>query len=249
MIHQSDIDCKIIIPARYESSRFEGKPLEQILGVPMIKRVWLQCIKAISKKDVYIATDDQRILSYCLGEGMQAVLTSKNCLTGTDRIYEASKKIKADIYINVQGDEPLINPDDIQKVITVSKQNPQVIYNAMCKISSEVDFRSTAIPKVVSDLDDNLLYMSRAAIPTSKDNEFKNAFRQICIYAFPKKLLGEFAKKACKTPIENIEDIEILRFLEMGIPVKMIEVSESSIAVDYPEDIERVEYAIQRNQE
>ncbi len=241
MTHQSNLDCKIIIPARYKSSRFEGKPLAPILGIPMIKRVWSQCIKAINEENVYVATDSKRISDFCSNEGIRSIMTSKDCLTGTDRVFEASKKINADLYINVQGDEPIIDPSDISRVITASEEYPNDIINAMSKISEENDFRSPSVPKVICDTEKNLLFMSRAPIPTNKNNDFVSAYKQVCIYAFPKHALELFASNTSKTPIESIEDIEILRFLEMGIRVKMIEVSQSSIAVDYPEDIEKVE--------
>tara|TARA_B100000945_G_scaffold320076_1_gene329013 strand:+ start:3582 stop:4331 length:750 start_codon:yes stop_codon:yes gene_type:complete len=245
MTLQSNLDCKIIIPARYKSSRFEGKPLAPILGIPMIKRVWSQCIKAASEDNVFVATDSKRINDFCSTEGMRSIMTSENCLTGTDRVFEASQKIDADLYINVQGDEPLIDPSDIHKVIEESLKNPGEIINAMAEISDENDFRSSAVPKVICDIKGNLLYMSRAPIPTNKNNEFIKAYKQVCIYAFPRHTLESFASNTTKTTIEAIEDIEILRFLEMGIKVKMIEVSQSSIAVDYPEDIEKVENVLQ----
>ena len=248
MTHPSNIDCKVIIPARFQSSRFPGKPLTPILGVPMIKRVWDQCAKATSNENIFVATDSDKILNYCTDNNIQVLITSENCLTGTDRIYEASLQIDADIYINVQGDEPLIDPDDIRKIISISKSAPEIILNGMCKITSEVDFRSTAIPKVVTDLNNKLLYMSRAPIPLSKNNEFLSAYKQVCIYAFPKDALVRFAEESKKTPIEDIEDIEILRFLEIGIPVTMVQVSQSSIAVDYPEDVKKVENVLQGNQ-
>jgi len=249
MICQSNLDCKIIIPARFNSSRFKGKPLQPILGVPMIKRVWDQCIQSIPEEDVFVATDSNKIKDYCVEEGMQSIMTSQNCLTGTDRVYEASKEIDADIYINVQGDEPLIDPNDIKELMLKSTENPDAIFNAMSEIKTEEDFRSTSVPKVVCDLDNNLLFMSRSPIPINKSNNFVKAYKQVCIYAFPKKSLELFATISEKTPIENIEDIEILRFLEMGIPIKMVKVSHSSIAVDYPDDIEKVENALRGHQE
>lgn len=234
------MDFSIIIPARYESSRFPGKPLADILGKSLILRVWEQCIKALDKKNVFIATDDERIVNHCLKNDMQYLLTPNTCLTGTDRIYEASKQIKSDIYINVQGDEPLLKPQDIIDVINASKNNPSSIINAMCPISSEEDFRSSSVPKVVTDTKNKLLYMSRGAIPTNKKFEFIEAKKQVCVYALPLSALEAFGKHATKTPMESIEDIEILRFIEMGYPVQMIDVSSSSIAVDHPHDIQRV---------
>ena len=231
----------IIIPARFESSRFPGKPLIDLCGKSMIHRVWERCCLALPQNLVYVATDSLNISEHCEALGIQVIMTSSSCLTGTDRVYEASKKIKADIYINVQGDEPLIDPEDIKQVIALSDSNPDNIVNAMCPISNELDFVSSTVPKVVTRPDGRLLYMSRAAIPTNKKLEFISAKKQVCIYAFPKASLVDFSKVKNKTPLEEVEDIEILRFLELGYEVNMIEVSASSVAIDIPNDVARVE--------
>jgi len=234
----------IIIPARYKSSRFPGKPLVAINGKSMIERVWQRCCMAIDQSFVFVATDDLRIAEHCQEKGIQVIMTPDSCLTGTDRLFEASKHIDAVTYINVQGDEPLLDPQDITDVITQAKLKPDDIVNGMCEIELETDFRSPNVPKVVVRPDGRLLYMSRAAIPTSKKFEFKSAYKQVCIYAFPKKSLEDFTAVKEKTPLEKIEDIEILRFLELGYEVSMLKVSSASIAVDVPEDVARVERAL-----
>ena len=234
-------DHVIIIPARYKSSRFPGKPLVRINGKSMIQRVWERCCLAVTRDIVFVATDDERIAQHCQELGIQIIMTSKDCMTGTDRLFDASKQIDAITYINVQGDEPLLDPQDITDVIEQAKLNPNNIVNAMCVIASESDFRSSTVPKVVTRPDGRLLYMSRAAIPTSKVLDFKSAYKQVCIYAFPKNSLKDFSSVDEKTPLEKIEDIEILRFLELGYEVNMTEVSSASIAVDIPEDVARVE--------
>ena len=238
------MDIAIVIPARYMSTRFPGKPLVDLLGISMIERVWLQCIKVLPAENVFVATDSDKISNHCKMKGIQFIMTSSSCLTGTDRVYEASKKIKAKIIINVQGDEPLIDPADLQSIIDEIKINPDQVINAMCPISSESEFRSVSVPKVVFREDGQLLYMSRAPIPSDKDNKYIGAWRQVCIYAFPIKALKIFADYGKKTINESSEDIEILRFLELGLEVKMIKVSRSSIAVDHPDDVLRVEKAI-----
>lgn len=238
------MDIKIVIPARYESTRLPGKPLIPLNGISMIRRTYLQCCKAFNEKDIFIATDDDRIVDHCNALNMPVIKTSSSCLTGTDRIAEFANKVKADIYINVQGDEPLINPDDITKIANVALQNPQWIINGYAEIVDESEFRSSSIPKVVFKPDGNLLYMSRQAIPTTKSWSFIKAWKQICIYAFPLKALAAFASVKVKTPLESIEDIEILRFLELGYEVKMVPLSGTSMAVDTPEDISKVEMKI-----
>lgn len=234
----------IIIPARYESSRFPGKPLAMIAGKSLIRWVWERSVQALPRGSVYVATDDERIRDHCQKNGMQVLMTG-NCLTGTDRVWQAAAQVDADVYLNVQGDEPLLKPSDILKILEVAQGKTDCIVNAMCPILREEDFRSVSVPKVVAAPDGRLLYISRAAIPTDKRLSFSKAMKQVCIYAFPKDLLERYGERGSKTPLETIEDIEILRYLEMGIPVHMVEVSSSSIAVDYPQDIMRVEEALQ----
>jgi len=236
-----DDDIAIIIPARYQSSRFPGKPLVDILGMSMICRVWRQCIKVLPSTQVFVATDSKEIADHCEECGIQVLMTSDTCLTGTDRVYEASKQINAKMVVNVQGDEPLIDPSDIHLIIQESKKNPDKIINAMCRLASEEDFRSTTIPKVVFRQDRRLLYMSRAGIPTNKNHDFIASWKQVCIYAFPAAALKKFSQTKKKSHFESIEDIEILRFLEMGFDVQMVEVSQSSIAIDVPADVDKVE--------
>jgi len=229
----------IIIPSRYKSSRLPGKPLIDICGQSMIQRTYNRCCLVLERKYVIVATDDVRIFNHCQESNMNVVMTSTSCKTGTDRVYEASKQIEADIYINVQGDEPIINPDDIKAVISSSEDNPGQVINAMCSIKIS-DFSNPNIPKVVTRLDNRLLYSSRAGIPATKQLSFVKANKQICIYAFPKQALIDFSSVNKKTPLEELEDIEILRFLELGYEVQMVEVSNTSIAVDIPEDVKKV---------
>ena len=237
-------DYLIIIPARYNSSRFPGKPLIKIKGKSMVQRVWEKCVKASDKNCVIIATDDQRILNHCKEKKMNCIITSKTCLTGTDRLFEVSKKKLAKFYINVQGDEPLISISDIKKIIKVAKKNPKVIFNGMCKISNKKDFINPNVPKVVTDHNNKLLYMSRASIPTDKKHKFHKAMKQVCIYSFPKKMLEIYGNKRNKSKNELIEDIEILRFNDLGYDVQMIKLSESSIAVDTPSDLKKVKHIL-----
>lgn len=230
----------VVIPARYQSSRFPGKPLIDLNGKSMIQHVWERCCLAVGQELVYIATDSEIIEEVCTGFGGQVIMTSSSCMTGTDRLAEANKKLNADFIINVQGDEPLIEPDDICKVIEAYKKEPNTIVNAMCKIESEEEFRSYTVPKVVVSKSNKLLYMSRSPIPISKNDEFCFAYKQVCIYAFSKIHLEFFASHSTKTKVEKVEDIEILRFLENDFIIKMLEVDSGSIAVDTPADVNRV---------
>lgn len=232
-------DFLLVIPARFRSSRFPGKPLADLCGKSLIRHVWDKCVQAVGAEEVVIATDDESIQSHCLSQGMQVVMTSSQCLTGTDRVCEVALKIKRDIYINVQGDEPLIDSKDILKILDTARSHRDTIINGMCPIEDEEDFYSPNVPKVITTPDRKLIYMSRSPVPTGKKHEFIGAMRQVCIYAFPRNAILEFGRHKEKTKIEEIEDIEILRFLEMGKDVRMVEVNGSPLAVDTPEDLER----------
>ena len=241
-----ELKIGIIIPAREASTRLPGKPLIDLMGKSMIRRTWERCTQAISSELVFIATDSETIFQHVKDFGGQAVMTSKACLTGTDRIAEANRAIGFDIVVNVQGDEPIIDPQDILKIIAVAKQNPTDIINAYAPIHERAEFESRTVPKVVVSPSGKLLYMSRSPIPGTKEGDFIAASKQICIYAFPNDALTSFAALTHKTPLEEIEDIEILRFLETDFTVKMIEVSGNSMAVDVEDDVEKVLQAIRQ---
>ena len=226
----------VVIPARYESSRFPGKPLVDLCGKPMIQHVWERCCLAVGQDKVYVATDDARIKSTVENFGGQVVMTSSDCLTGTDRLAEANLQLNRDFIVNVQGDEPLINPDDINTVTEAFLKSGNVT-NAMCAITSEQEFRSFTVPKVTFSQSGKLLYMSRAGIPQSKTGEYKFGYKQVCIYAFSKEQLAFFYSNKVKTRHEQVEDIEILRFLESDYIVDMVEVETGSLAIDIPEDV------------
>ncbi|SHO56306.1 3-deoxy-manno-octulosonate cytidylyltransferase [Vibrio quintilis] len=229
----------VVIPARFKSSRFPGKPLVDICGKPMIQHVWERCCKAVGPELVYVATDDEGIQDVVESFGGQVVMTSSECLTGTDRLAEANQALDKDFIVNVQGDEPLINPDDIKKVISVFQKTGNVT-NAMCAITSEEEFRSFTVPKVTFSTSGKLLYMSRSGIPLTKYGEYSFGYKQVCIYAFSKKQLAFFYSNAAKTKHEEVEDIEILRFLESDFQVDMVEVEAGSLAVDVPDDVQAV---------
>lgn len=233
-------DFVVVIPARYESTRLPGKPLINIHGKSLLLRTYERCLKAVNREKIYVATDDKRIYKHCLKNNIQVEMTSSKCITGTDRIAEFAKKIKSKIYINVQGDEPLMNPEDIVKVIESSRLHPDEVINGYASIKHNEEYLSLTIPKVVFRPDGRLLYMSRNPIPGNKTGKFVKSWRQICVYAFPYDALMNFAKKNKKTLLEQEEDIEILRFLELGYDVRMIKLSGDSIAVDTPEDVKKV---------
>jgi 3-deoxy-manno-octulosonate cytidylyltransferase (CMP-KDO synthetase) len=175
--------------------------------------------------------------------GAAVEMTSSACLTGTDRVAEVANRRNADWYINVQGDEPFVSPAGIRTVIdaTRSVANEVAAINTMCVIVEEADFRSETVPKPVTDIHGRLLYISRAAIPTDKRLRFHTAYRQIGLYAFRLSALQLYQPGAEKTLLENIEDIEILRLLENGLRIHMVNVPLGGPAVDTPEDLQKAE--------
>lgn len=238
----------VVIPARYKSSRFPGKPLVKLLGKPMILWVSELSAKAVGKDNVYVATDDNRIFEVVNNAGFKAVMTSDKCLTGTDRMAEVASKIKADIYVNIQGDEPLINPQDILNIIKSKELHYDEIINGYCPISTYEDANSVNIPKVVFTENKSLMYMSRQAIPGFKDKDLapKQYFKQVCIYAFTASELKNYADYGKKSVVEMSEDIEIIRFLEWGKKIRMVETTEGSLAVDVPQDVPQVEHELSK---
>ena len=234
------IDYLIVIPARLGSKRLPNKPLIDLKGLPMIIRTYNQCKKVVPLKKIIIATDSEKIERVCKKYNAPVILTSKHCLTGTDRVSEVAKKIKSKIYINLQGDEPVFPINDLRRFISKAIKNKKSILNGYCTIKNYEDFISPSIPKVVLDEKENLLYMSRSSIPGNKKNKFIKAWRQVCIYSFPREILLKITKKNKKSKLENIEDIEILRFIEKGSIVKMIKLSNKSLAVDTKNDLKKV---------
>ena len=231
-----------MIPARYKSSRFPGKPIVDIDGTPMIIRVADIASQVVPKENIYIATEDERIAKVVDDYDYKVILTSDNCLTGTDRVCEAAQEIDSDIIVNIQGDEPLLDPDDIQKVIDEKLKYPDSIINCMSRFDS-TEATNRNIPKVVSNFNNNLVYMSRSAIPGTKEGHSKLVHKQVCIYAFTKDELDKFYQYGLengKTKLEWSEDIEILRFVELGIDIKMVETFGTTQAVDIPEDVDKV---------
>jgi 3-deoxy-manno-octulosonate cytidylyltransferase (CMP-KDO synthetase) len=240
------IDYLLIIPARYQSKRLPGKPLLDIKGIPMVIRTFIQCNKVVPRSKILVATDDKRIQNVCKKNNINTIITSKKCLTGTDRIAEVSKKIKKDFYINVQGDEPICNPADIKKIIKYAKKFPNQIINGFTDIKDKKSFYSANIPKIVFSNDKYLLYMSRAPIPSNKNFFFSKAWRQVCIYSLPYRSLKSYISVKNKTNLESMEDLESLRFLELGYKVKMLKMSNTSIAVDTKEDLIKVRKLIKK---
>ncbi len=228
-----------IIPARYQSSRFEGKPLADICGKPMIWHVYNQALKSKHLSHVYVATDDYRISQFCASNGMNVIMTSHEHKTGTDRSAEVASKIDADIYVNIQGDEPLIEPETIDAAIDPSIIYDNRITNLMTKIKDPVEVVNFTIPKVLTTKEGIGVYLTRSPCPYPKGKIDYDYYKQVCVYGFTKKALIDFTSLP-RGRLESIEDIEILRFIENGYKVQYIEVDSDTVAVDTPNDLEKV---------
>lgn len=214
----------------------------------MIQWVAELSARAVGKKNVYIATENNKIFSTVVKFGFKAIMTSKNCLTGTDRLAEVAKKIKADIYVNVQGDEPLVDPKDIQKIINTKKKYYDEVINAYTIIKKDEKPSSINIPKVIFTENKRLIYISRKAIPGFKEkkNITNIYYKQVCIYAYNRKELIKYGKYGRKSRIEQTEDIEILRFFEWRKSIRLIKTSSGTFAVDDPKDVKKVEKALRK---
>lgn len=233
-----------VIPARYESSRFPGKPLADICGKPMIWWVYQQCLKVEEFENVYVATDDERILSVCEKLCINAIMTSNTHRTGTDRVGEVARKIHSDLIVNIQGDEPLLEPETIKAAITPFYSDPDLkVSNLMTKINDPVDIVNSTVPKVITNKEGIGVYLTRSTSPYPKGRINYNFYKQVCVYGFKSEALEffcDYGLKYGKAKVESIEDIEILRFIENGYRVQYIEVSSDTVAVDTVMDLERI---------
>ncbi len=233
-----------VIPARYESSRFPGKPLADICGKPMIWWVYNQCMMVDDFDEVIVATDDLRIFKACQELGIKATMTSSEHRTGTDRIGEVSERIPADLYVNIQGDEPLLEPTTIKKAIEPFYNDSNLqITNLMTRIHNPVDIYNCTVPKVLVNFENEAVYLTRSPAPYPKGRIDFACYKQVCVYGFKPKALDffiKYGKEFGKARLESIEDIEILRFIENGYKVKYIEVDSQTVAVDTINDLKKV---------
>jgi len=242
----------VVIPARWASSRFPGKPLANIAGIPMIQRVIAQANKANCASEVIVATDDLRISDFVKENGGTAIMTSAEHESGTDRVAEVARDRDCDIVVNVQGDEPLIPPQNINQVIRSLVDDSSISVTSLrVLICNASDLLNKNITKVVVDKFDSALYFSRASIPWDRDSWPESMegiskvssplwFKHIGLYAYRKKFLMEYSSMP-KSPLEKIEKLEQLRILENGIPIKVVETKLDSIGVDSQADIKIIE--------
>ena len=220
-----------VIPARYKSSRFPGKPLVEICGKPMIYWVYHQAMKVKELNEIYVATDDKRIRAVCEKYDMNVKMTKDTHQTGSDRVAEVAEHTDGDLYINIQGDEPVINPEMIREK----------------EITDPDEIRATSTVKVVTNDTGDAMYFSRSVIPSNiKDGQLARVFRHVGIYAYKKDFLLKFANME-QTELEKGEGIEPLRALQKGYHMRLKETTYTSIGVDLPEHVALVENIIRKN--
>ncbi|MDR0664718.1 MAG: 3-deoxy-manno-octulosonate cytidylyltransferase [Helicobacteraceae bacterium] len=230
----------IVIPARYGSTRFEGKPLALIGGKPMIALTCAQAKKATLADRTIVATDDERIANAALNAGCEAIMTRADCANGSERLAEVAKKIDADIYVNVQGDEPFIDPSSIDAVIEILARNDKAQIATLYHTIDAIEARNPNAVKVVLDASDRALYFSRAAIPYPREGAKAEYLKHIGLYAYRKSALLAY-ETLPRSPLEEIEKLEQLRFLQAGYAIYAAKAKAPLIAIDTPADLKRAE--------
>ena len=232
---------KIIIPARLGSKRLPNKPLILINGKPMIIRTAENAINVVGSNNVIVATDSIEIINCCYEYGVKSIMTSKNCLTGTDRVLEAAKKLNLNEVHNLQGDEPLFPKETINEFINQTLKSNYPVDMGITKIENLEELSSPKIPKIVFNINEELLYTSRAKIPGSKNMNSNIGYKQVCIYKYNIEKLAILFKQKKKTLFESIEDLELLRMLEIGIKVKCRFLNyKDHFSIDTKEDLKKV---------
>lgn len=237
-----------IIPSRYASTRFPGKPLSQILGKSLIQRTYENALRCELLEEVIVATDDQRIFDHVKEFGGRVVMTSVDCPTGTDRLAEVLQKEKrladVEIVMNVQGDEPCIDPNIIAAVVKGLRDDPNAAMStAILPLHDIEEALKPSVVKCVVDKQDYALYFSRALIPAGKTLKYRPEtiyYKHLGLYAYRKEFLLHYAELD-STPLQQAEDLEQLKVLEHGYRIKTVQVSGESMDVNAPEDIKKVE--------
>ena len=244
------MDAIGVIPARYGSTRFEGKVLKDLCGKPVIQHVYERAKRAKTLDDLIIAADDDRIIRAVEGFGGKVVFTSKSHETGTDRLTEVVNDIDVRIVVNIQGDEPLINPLVIDDLVRTMEDNPSIMMATVVKKSySPEEFKSPDCVKAIVDENHFALYFSRSPIPTllkpAPDDDY--FYKHIGLYAYNKDFLFTF-KKLPASYLETKERLEQLRALEHGYRIKVIETKFETIGVDTPEDLAQAKAFLEKEQ-
>jgi 3-deoxy-manno-octulosonate cytidylyltransferase (CMP-KDO synthetase) len=246
------MDVVGVIPARYSSTRFEGKVLADILGKPMLQRVWERAKEAHLLDELIIACDDERVAQVALGFGAKIVLTSKDHASGTDRICEIVNPLEVKVVVNIQADEPLVHPTMIDQVARALLDDPSVQMATIMKAIDDPEvINDPNVVKVVIGKNNFALYFSRAAIPFHAPGcgiELPVYFKHIGLYGYTKDFLFIY-KNLPVSYLERVERLEQLRVLEEGLRIKVIETKYDTIGVDTPEDLEKVKAYLTQGKE
>lgn len=246
----SNPSITIVIPARYESSRFPGKPLAQLAGKPLIQHVYEQAIRVSQVDQVIVATDDMRIQKAVAQFGGVVQMVTTPCRTGTDRVAEIVRSVSSEIVVNLQADEILLNPNLLDDLIVPFLAQPVPMGTLKRKMKSQEDLLQPSVVKVVVDQEGRALYFSRAAIPHTRDQAQQPqtapfASIHLGVYIFQKDTLLQFAELPTGI-LENAEKLEQLRALEHGIPITVWETRQPSLRIDTPEDLVEANHSWER---
>jgi len=238
----------VVIPARYASTRLPGKPLVSLAGKPMIQRVYERAKLATRADRVVVATDDERIVKAVEGFGGKARMTRSDHRTGTERVAEVAAHEEGDVFVNVQGDEPLLDPAAVDTAVASLLEEPAAAIGTVATvIKAPADIMDPNVVKTVLDFDDNALYFSRAPIPWVRDTGSKIQVRHLKhlgLYVFQREALLEYPTLP-QGELERMEQLEQLRWLENGWKIRVAEVEHDAVSVDVPEDVARVEKLLQ----
>lgn len=229
----------IVIPARMDSTRFPGKPLVDLMGKPMVQWVFEAARKSAYAEEVVVATPDPVIVDRCQEFGCKALLTRSDHLTGTDRIAEVASQVESEIYVNVQGDEPLIPTASIDACVAPLLEHADAQMASVYCDCEPAEIDNPMVVKVVTDNSGRALYFSRHAIPYPRNPRTIPVKKHVGLYAFRRQALLEFASLP-PSPLEIAESLEQLRFLENGIGIQMSPAQGTELAVDTPEQAEQV---------
>jgi 3-deoxy-manno-octulosonate cytidylyltransferase (CMP-KDO synthetase) len=239
----------VVIPARYGSTRLPGKPLVSLNGQPMIQRVYTRAKSARRVDRVIVATDDERIVKAVTSFGGEARMTRADHRTGTERVAEVAAHIEGDVFVNVQGDEPLLDPEAVDTAVAALLEDPEAaVATVATPIKIPADIMDPNVVKVVLDFDDNALYFSRAPIPWVRDtgNSIQvRHLKHLGLYVFQRDALLEYPTLP-QGELERIEQLEQLRWMENGTKIRIAEVEHDAVSVDVPEDVARVEKLLQK---
>lgn len=231
----------VVIPARYGATRLPGKPLAEIDGRPMIWYVWEKARRAKVPARVVVATDDERIATAVRGFGGEAVMTSPDCASGTDRVAEAARGMDEEIFINLQGDEPLMDPSVVDAVASPLVTDPNVLMSTAALPGDDPEeYARPSVVKVVVDANGDALYFSRAPIPHYRDAGTGRYRKHLGIYGYRRDFLFRVAALA-PSLLEEAERLEQLRVLQAGYRIRVVDVGHDSVGVDTPEDLKAVE--------